>query len=407
MKKNKLLYKLTVILLVILSFNAKAQEEINYFCKAQVELEYNNLDSALIAINNSIGTANQDYSKYIFRGNIYYNQHKYDLAINDYKKSNNLKTNSADFELSRLYTTLNIFDTACLYIETHLKSKYRKASPIILNDSIFSKLEEYKKWKEIWKNDWYNKTEQDFQEIEFHIKNENNLRALELLDKLLSKKKRAKAYYYRSLVFYNLTDYKNSLSDIDAAIRQQSKNADYFTHKGEILLKLKKYKKAQSTFLYIERYFPEEVKNYKSLAKIFLLNGKSIEASIRIKKYLKYYYKDAEAYGINGEIEYLNEEFFKAIISYNKALELDPRNYKYWNGRGDSFLITRAFNLAIKDYSNALDINPQWGKTFYNRGLAYYNIGSKTKACSDWKNAMKYQYTDAYNQLYLHCQEKP
>ena len=94
-------------------------------------------------------------------------------------------------------------------------------------------------------------------------------------------------------------------------------------------------------------------------------------------------------------------------MSYNKAIELEPRNYKHWVGRGNSFLITRAFGLAIKDYSNALDINPQLGETFFNRGMAYFNIGNKGKACKDCNSAMKYQYTDAYNYIFLNCGEKP
>lgn len=397
---NKLLL---LFILFILSYNCSSQDKNFYLNKAKAEIYYKNYDKALIDVNKFIGLNKNNYESFKLRGNIYILLNKIDLAINDLNKANNIKKNSSNYLLAQAYCVKQDWEKANNYLTKYLEQKNKILQSEVFLCSYFNEFSKTKYWKNIWKKNWYNNSDYFYQNINYLIKNKKYTDALNQLDEKINKKKKYKDLYYRSIILYNLNDYKNSLKSINQAIKISHKEI-LIELRGKIYLKLKKPKKAINDFLWVKNSDKNNINVLFLLSQAYYKAKKNDKAALSIEDYLNYYYKNDTALGLAGDIYYSKEEFFKSIKYFNRAIEINVKNGNYYKGRGKDFYITQSYKFAIQDFSVALDINPKDGEIYYLRGLSFYNINDTKNACLDWKNAMDNKYTDAYAYIKLNCQ---
>ena len=166
--------------------------------------------------------------------------------------------------------------------------------------------------------------------------------ALEIFDKAITtyplkghRHQLAFAHKVRAFIFKKKGNFDAALSDYNAAIQLDSKNAEIYRARGIIYLKKKALDQAFSDF----------------------------ETAIAINP------NYAAAYNDRGFVYYEKGAFNHAISDYNHVIELHPDNHAVYYNRGLAFYSAQEYIKALADYRTAIRINPD--KEAYEEFIRY------------------------------------
>lgn len=375
----------------------------SYF-KGSFFLSSNQYDSAEIYINKCliIDGNNTEFLKTL--ANIYFIKKDYQKAKNQYLRLNNIKTNIADLELAKCYSAQNKNDSAFIYLNSHIDSKYKIYASKIKLDPYLKKLENDSLWNTFWENEWYSKYEHQIADIEYNIKNSNTELALDELHNILSKRKRAyKAYYLRSKIYYESKDYKLALNDISDAIDIKRNKHDYHFLRSNIHFQLKKYSKAIIDINEAINIYPYNIEYYLHKA---LILDKLENFEPAIQNYLFYINnttQDYRKYYYLSQLYLSSKDKINALKQINIALKLNRHSKDLYILRGDVYFESGIYKYAIQDYTMSLDFDPQNGYVYYKRAVARHNLGNTKGACSDWFKARNLKNVDSEEYLRKYC----
>ena len=152
-----------------------------------------------------------------------------------------------------------------------------------------------------------------------------------------------------------------SLEVLNTYIEDSPNDPNLYFVKGQLLLDMGKFRKAQKSFETVLDMYPNYYDANLELAKIFLRSAKYTSASTHIEKYLEKRPDDSSAKLINASIQLGMREFNLAKSIANKVLEVEPKN----------------------------------GKAYLVRGEANYELGEIDKAAQDWDTATELGETEA------------
>ena len=151
-----------------------------------------------------------------------FNQQKYSLAIASFLKADSLEPGVATFWLAKSYTLDGQPDKAVDALEVHLGSPYKRTERDIMMDPVLSKLEHTKKWRILWKKDWYAPLEREKTEILFLLSRRKAGEALSKINILLNQyNENGSLYFYRARAYQQLGKQKMALEDLQNALQDR------------------------------------------------------------------------------------------------------------------------------------------------------------------------------------------
>jgi tetratricopeptide (TPR) repeat protein len=193
-------------------------------------------------------------------------------------------------------------------------------------------------------------------------------------------------FYNKAIELYDKEDYKNAMTQIDLALKQDPDNTDYLLVKGNVYQHLEKYQSAFDAYTKIPQLSPDDV---SALNQRGLLLNKIQEFQSAIKDF-------------NQALSLKNKDSFKLSLYINRgATKINLRDFQ---GAYDDF--TSAYkidSLDIGTLNNLASVCDEVGKgdktleylykiikidsTFIG---AYGNIGFKYQEMGDYKTAIQF-----------------
>ncbi|MFB2807487.1 tetratricopeptide repeat protein [Microcystis sp. BLCC-F209] len=281
-------------------------------------------DEGLAAINQAINLAPRAVW-YANRGNLYSDQQKYKLALDDYNKAIELNPNFAMAYNNRggLYRLQEKYDLAL--------SDYDKA--IELNPNY------------------------------------------------------AYAYNNRGGLYYDQQKYDLALSDINKTIELNRNFAEAYYNRGILYYDQQKYDLALADYSKAIDINPNYAEAYNNRGNLYRLQQKYDLALADINKTIELNPNLAEAYNNRGVLYRLQEKYDLALSDYSKAIDIN-RNFAmaYYN-RGILYFNQQKYELALADWNKAIKINPNHAEAYANRGVLYAELKQTEKAKIDLQQA--------------------
>jgi tetratricopeptide (TPR) repeat protein len=334
----------------------------------------------------------------------YFINKEYNQAIAILSKINTRKPGFADFNLAKCYVQKENIDSAFLFLESHLNSKYQKYESEIKLDPVISKLDTLENWQNLWKNEWYTSYEHQLADVEYNIRIKNYKLAQTILNDIFSKRNNPhKALYLSAILNKEQTFYHAALNDIEIAIDKRKTNDEYFYLLAELQSQFKKDSKALQSInkaLELNKFNLE----YYRLKAIILNNLEKYDEAISYYRYFlkftKYGYQ--ELY-LLSQIYYRASDNIKSLKYINQALKLNANSKDLYILRGKIYLASNMYKYAERDFTMSLDFDYQNGEVYFLRAQTRFHQGEKEGACRDWQKARNLNYVEAEEFLRKHC----
>ncbi|QGZ88527.1 tetratricopeptide repeat-containing S1 family peptidase [Microcystis aeruginosa] len=286
--------------------------------------ELKRYDEGLAAINKAIELAPRAQA-YYNRGNLYFNQQKYELALADYNKAIKLDSNDAYAYNNRgnLYYDQQKYDLALADFTKAIELNRNFAEAYLGRGVVYYLQQKY----------------------ELALADFN--KAIELDSKL------AMAYYNRGNLYFNQQKYELALADYSKAIEINRNYANAYNNRGNLYQDQKKYELALADY------------------------SKAIELNPN----------DAKAYYNRGNLYQDQKKYELALADYSKAIEINRNFAEAYNNRGNLYFAQQKYKLALADYEEAIKINSNFAEAYANRGLLYAELKQTEKAKIDLQQA--------------------
>ncbi len=392
---------------LVLGFSLYGQKPADSYLLGSSKLLLNEPDSTVNYLSHAISADPSAVEYYLKRGEAYYMLKKFDGALGDFAKANQIKSNIANLWLAKTYARLDDKKEAIDYLKRHLESEYRQPEKAIQQDKAFDNLQFSDEWFMLWQGNWYTPEENLEKEVGYLAKKGAFIDALALVDNSLrdpSCSKPGLLYSYRADIEIQQGNFKAAAMDFTNAIEKSRTDGKLYKKRGMAYLNAGKYKEAVDDFSKTLRYDPAEFGVYILRAKAYNALDDFSAAEKDMKTYLDYFPRDMDAIALAGEFCYNNHNYIGALKYFNKNLSLDGSRPEYFKARGKTYYQIGMYKYAIDDLSMALDLYPNDGETYYFKGLSRFYSGNRSGACDDWKIAVKLGNLPAIERLIENCQ---
>ncbi len=172
----------------------------------------------------------------------------------------------------------------------------------------------------------------------------------------------------RSESYLNLNAYKQSLSDINEAMRLRSVvPMNRYLRRANIETALEMHREAARDF--------------------------AIVINRKIDKRDGIYTTSDDLYYRKASCLYKCGDYHKAIADYDVILKMDPDSEEAFKLRGDCHSALGEFQLAIQDYTKSIENDTESpGTSYFARSQVYEKVGNKAQAVADKKRALELGY---------------
>ncbi len=365
--------------------------------------DFNSVFELLNPVSENIKTNSEPF---ILRGKAYLYAGQAGKAILDFELAEKIKENSASYELAQTYASVGNAEYACKALKKYLKTPHKKFQSDIKTDKYFEKISNSKPWIELWKADYYSKTELQLNDAQFEISKNNDAQAFSILDNIIAKnEKSTDALFMRAKLHAKNNDLKNALRDLDKTLKNKPFDTDYLLLHAQILFQTQKYQKALIDYDILIKKNKTDASFFKQKALIENELNDFENAKSDILTYLKFYPWDSEGLYIAGLINLKAEYYLDALKYFNESIEIDNSKSAYYEARGDAYFAVKTFENAENSFSMALDLVPA-GEIFFKKGLARLAQNNIEGACSDWEKSLNLGYFRADDYLKKYGSEK-
>ena len=335
---------------------------------------------------------------------IYFDQEKYDLAIESYSKAIDLTPDIADPYSNRAdaYMKTEQYESAfrdytkAIEIEReNLEYSYNKrADYFILLEDYTNALKDLDKAIELaeYKGEYYNNR------ADFYKNSINNFEkaiedykiAFQLTEDPFQK---ARSLNNLALIYFEQEKYDLAIESYSEAIRltpdiwnPYSNRADVYMKTGQLEYAFQDYTKA----IEIDKETPED--RYYTRANYYIQQLDYTEALKDINMAVEL---SPTAYYYNNRADFnkdFGNNYEKAIEDYSIALKISNDIYqktRALNNRALVYIENEKFNLAINELSEAISLDPKSAFQFSNRADAYCNVKNYKAALDDYSKAIE------------------
>ena len=234
-------------------------------------------------------------------------------------------------------------------------------------------------------------------------------------NKVEDKENKAKIYYIRALIYYQLKELHQAIEDIDEAIKLGLNIPEVYDFKSHCLLYTNKPNMALKTLDEGINKFPDHTGYYGTKCDILEILGKYEEALSEINNAIEIdknkpwnYYKKAYILGRGLE------RFDEALDNINKALDYNPEDGIYNSDKINYLINLQKFDEAyatLEKYKDSIP-HPDQVICWIYEEEAYYNMkkGEKDKAINLLdklieKDPKEAQYFNSYGKILMHFED--
>lgn len=398
-------------MIILTSLNKISAQEDYHFLYTGISLvkkvEY---AAAIENYNKYIVEYPDNYFAYMARGDAYYEMEKYDLAINDYKKAQNLKYNIADFKIAEAYAFMQMVDSSIFFLTKNLETTDKVLKTEILCSDAFAKIEDHPDWKTFIKKDLFYRNDLLLSDANYKLQQEKYIEALDILNQLIKKNKRNhRAIVMKAAIFEKTNDYKTAVKMYKQALKISPKNNEYRKKLAEAEIIAEDYKSALQNINLLLEENASDIFLFQARAKANLGEKNFDQALQDIKLFGKYFEHDLETILLEAKILFASQEYLETIKILNRLIA-EPEYEKFYATfyamRGECFLNTYSYELAINDFAYSLDLNPEQAETHIGYGLAKKALGDDEGACQEWHKAIEKGCFKANNYIFQNCKNK-
>ena len=262
---KKIILNISFLLLLVSLSAQTINLDLDYY-KALSYLHKNSTDSALMTINNSKSTVQNN----LLKAEILYNTGDFNNAILILKKLNNNLPKETSLLLSRIYANMEFADEACFWLNEYFKYKNPIYYPELLSHREFEHINRTSEWKNFGKKLDILKRRK-LSEVEYLLKNENYFSAIDLLNSENFGSHEYKKQYLLAKSYFNLKDYKNANSYLNNSLKSQPKFIEAIELKYELNLIENNHAEAFKQAQNLISLRPENPENLKNIHKLVFL----------------------------------------------------------------------------------------------------------------------------------------
>ncbi|RPH32814.1 MAG: hypothetical protein EHM93_07755 [Bacteroidales bacterium] len=390
--------------LLIAFTSSQAQQMPECWYRSLAAFEKGEYRVALQYIDSCIIQKEKNYSFWLRKGEIQYQQGDYENALESLLKSDKLKKNSSAFALSKIYCIKGDTTSGFAWLRTYLGQSEKISEGEINLEPTFDKASKSYQWKKIWSKEWYSPLEKLISDAEYGLNNQSWEEVLDLLNpRLKGSKPRPQLLALRARAFHGLGSYRSAIDDFSAAINKSKKNHQYIAQRADVYIAQEKYSSAIKDLTKSIALSGGDPKYYRTRAEAFFKNKQYNQAYDDISYYLSFYPSNSEASFQLVLIAIENGSYVDALFSLGKLIKTNPNEAEYYYYRGVAYIKTENYKVAETDLDIAIKKGYKLSDSYYQRGIARINQNEKDKACRDWEEASKLGNFKAQELLYSKC----
>ncbi len=362
--------------------------------------DLNDPEGALDLYNQAVEIDPENQYNYYARAEYFSDQDKWQLALEDYKKSFELNQELSNvvFRIAYVYGVLDEYD---LQLSTYMKflENFGEDRVVYNNMALIYAydLEDYDKAIEYYDLS-INLARKSNQEYTLAIRNKAELlyrefnkseEAMELLNLAIEvEPENPSNYKDRSDCYEYYDEWELALADLIKALELDPDDGGIYFDLAIAYGNLNQLDLELSTYLeYLER-FGEDITVYNNIAVIY-------EEKEDYDKAIEYYdlcIKENDDRSIRNKAELLYNKLGKteeALELFNQAVELEPENPANYAFRADYYFDLDKWELALEDYKKTTELNPESARALFRTAYAYGELNEYDLQLSTYINCLK------------------
>jgi tetratricopeptide (TPR) repeat protein len=388
---------------------------------AQVMVEEQKEDSAILYCDNVLWHNPEFPNAYILRGMIYLNFNNYKKAYKDFDKVVSKYPNFnlgyyyrglANFYMGKYISALSDIDDALALNPNHLESYFLRAEIKLCSDDTKGALEDYKKIIQLDKNNYLafiNKGRINLVLKKYFVSNIAFSKAIKLQpdiplgyicraisNLLLEDYQSAKSDYltYQSLVKNSSEGkdndpkikFRKKIEFYNKAIRIDSSFGLGYAQRGYIWERLDSFNMAISDYNKAIEVDPEAAMAYNRRGDYYRRNGNIDQAWNDINKAIKLSPNYVDAITNLGLLNMRKYQYDTALVNFSKAIELNGSYSKAYCGRGMVKIRQNNYRAAKEDFDKAISLNKSYPDAYSGRAYCLYKLGDRIGMISDFRS---------------------
>ncbi|MEG4916696.1 tetratricopeptide repeat protein [Microcoleus sp. B7-D4] len=197
------------------------------------------------------------------------------------------------------------------------------------------------------------------------------------------------ALVLRGYVLHKLKRYDEALASFDRAIELDANNHLAWAKRGYVLHKLKRYEEALVSYdraIKLDTNYPWAWANRGSV----LYNLKRYdEALASYDKVIELDTNYPWAWPLRGYLLYNLKRYNEALVSYDREIELDANNQLAWANRGNVLNDLKRYEEALESYDMAIKLDANNQSAWAKRGYVLYNLQRYDEALESYDMAIE------------------
>ncbi len=222
------------------------------------------------------------------------------------------------------------------------------------------------------------------------INNNDSIKALSILNKIISERpKCAMAYFYKSEYYANNANYNESIFNLNKSIELNPKNKNAYLARAWSYYYINDPSKAKAD---LNKYLALDSHSCNALtlqASLDIEENKPAKALKSIDKALTINSRYAPAYIVKSRVYKAQNKYTKAMAQVNKAISIDPGNTDAYTQRVELCDLTNDFNQEFDDLGKIVKLNPKDAKTYKNLANFLYNFNDFDAAISCYQKSIQ------------------
>ncbi len=190
---------------------------------------------------------------------------------------------------------------------------------------------------------------------------------------------------------FNRKNFKQALTEIEAAEKINDKDPDVYVIKGLIYVGLQDYLTAEQNYKKALSLRSDDTSAHFNLCGLYLIqkNFDQVISECGLVVADPTYRLRANAY-TNMGIAYFNKgDMVKARENYEQALKQYPAFVYAHNGLGMLYMSTGRYGEAAAEFQQAVAGLPTYEEAYYNLGLAYLKLNDSVNACEAFRKVVE------------------
>jgi tetratricopeptide (TPR) repeat protein len=208
--------------------------------------------------------------------------------------------------------------------------------------------------------------------------------------------KKEEAYRTRADIWSGLGRYRESIADLDQAIKINPKNALLYNNRGGNKFDLGHFDEAIADYDRALEIDPDFIIAYTNRG-VAKLRSKThaLEALEDLDHVASIAPDFPGIYHTRGDVKFNMHQYKEAIVDYDAAIKISPQDERSYFNRAVAHKALGHLDEAIADYDWVIKNNPNQSVAYINRGAAKAGKRLFNEAIADYDQAIKLNSTDA------------